>query len=121
MKRLLLFFCFKGIHSKCNSYIQWDSKDTWKCFYLAFLYTIFFFHYKTTGYKRLHEFGNLFWHALLLLTAGTQAVCTSQFGAKPDDPYHPDFMNVLRSMSKSEANLTFCTEGIDFWVPMYSF
>lgn len=90
-------------------------------FLLSFFIYNFFFHYKTTGYKRLHEFGNFFWHALLLLTAGTQAVCTSQFGAKPDDPYHPDFMNVLRSMSKSEANLTFCTEGIDFWVPMYSF
>jgi len=48
-----------------------------------------------------------------VLTAGSQAVCTSHFGAKPDDPCHPDFMNVLRSMSKSE--------GIDFWVPMYYF
>jgi len=40
-----------------------------------------------------------------VLTAGSQAVCTSHFGEKPDDPCHPDFMNVLRSMSKSEANL----------------
>lgn len=40
-------------------------------------------------------------HPFAVLTAGTQAVCTPQFGAKPDDPHHPDFKNVLRSINGS--------------------
>lgn len=49
-----------------------------------------------------------------VVTAGTQAICTPQFGAKTD-PYYPDFYECSKKHQWKHANLTFCNEGIDFW------
>lgn len=124
---VVAFLFLKGFIQNVT-YIQWDLKKSMKMFLFCF-YIPFFFSTKQLGSNVSMNFGISFGMPSFCCTDSRHSscmyffvnFCTLQLVAKPDDPYHPDFMNVLRSMSKSEANQNFCTEGIDFWVPMYSF